>query len=244
MNALLHHVQGSERRRRRVAARHRPPAGQGHVRRDGRRQERQGPRGAGAAVRGARGREGIRRARLGRRAGGPADRPADRTRSEQPAEDVVARPPRAIGGDAHHEGASPPRRHAVPRRHPTGRTHQIRVHLSAIGHAIVGDATYGGARARVAADLRPVLSLDRPFLHATARVQAPIDGRPMQWEAPLAPDLQHVLDELEALQRDVPMRASAGLHGSCVGPSAEPREQLLRSERRHRLNGRRAARRG
>ena len=33
----------------------------------------------------------------------------------------------------------------------TGRTHQIRVHLSAIGHPIVGDATYGGVRARVAA---------------------------------------------------------------------------------------------
>ena len=46
----------------------------------------------------------------------------------------------------------------------TGRTHQIRVHLSAIGHPIVGDATYGGVKARVAQDLRPVLRLDRPFL--------------------------------------------------------------------------------
>jgi 23S rRNA pseudouridine1911/1915/1917 synthase len=87
----------------------------------------------------------------------------------------------------------------------TGRTHQIRVHLSAIGHAIVGDATYGGARARVAADLRPVLSLDRPFLHAyKLALKHPVDGRPMQWEAPLAPDLQRVLDELEALQGDSP----------------------------------------
>jgi 23S rRNA pseudouridine1911/1915/1917 synthase len=83
----------------------------------------------------------------------------------------------------------------------TGRTHQIRVHLSAISHAIVGDATYGGVRARVPADLRPVLSLDRPFLHACKLAfKHPIDGRPMQWEAALAPDLQRVLDELEALQ--------------------------------------------
>ena len=37
----------------------------------------------------------------------------------------------------------------------TGRTHQIRVHLSEIGHPIVGDAVYGGLRRRVAGDLRP-----------------------------------------------------------------------------------------
>ena len=48
----------------------------------------------------------------------------------------------------------------------TGRTHQIRVHLNAIGHPIVGDSLYGGVRRRVAGDLRAVLGLDRPFLHA------------------------------------------------------------------------------
>ena len=48
----------------------------------------------------------------------------------------------------------------------TGRTHQIRVHLSAIGHPIVGDALYGGVRRRVAGNLRAVTHLDRPFLHA------------------------------------------------------------------------------
>jgi 23S rRNA pseudouridine1911/1915/1917 synthase len=83
----------------------------------------------------------------------------------------------------------------------TGRTHQIRVHLSAIGHPIVGDATYGGTRRRVAADLLPVLRLERPFLHALRLTFThPRDGRRMQFEAPLASDLQSVLDELQLRQ--------------------------------------------
>ncbi len=68
----------------------------------------------------------------------------------------------------------------------TGRTHQIRVHLSEIGHPIVGDAVYGGLRRRVPGDLRPVLGLDRPFLHAGRLVfHHPSDGRKMEFEAPL-----------------------------------------------------------
>jgi 23S rRNA pseudouridine1911/1915/1917 synthase len=77
----------------------------------------------------------------------------------------------------------------------TGRTHQIRVHLSAIGHPIVGDAVYGGLRRRVSGDLRPVLALDRPFLHAGRLVfHHPADGRKMEFEAPLPHDLQTVLN--------------------------------------------------
>jgi 23S rRNA pseudouridine1911/1915/1917 synthase len=79
----------------------------------------------------------------------------------------------------------------------TGRTHQIRVHLSAIGHPIVGDAVYGGLRRRVPGDLRPVLALDRPFLHAGRLVfHHPADGRKMEFEAPLPRDLQTVLDHI------------------------------------------------
>ena len=79
----------------------------------------------------------------------------------------------------------------------TGRTHQIRVHLSAIGHPIVGDALYGGVHRRVAGDLRAVTHLDRPFLHAAHLVfQHPEDGRKMDFTSAMPGDLQKVLDEL------------------------------------------------
>jgi 23S rRNA pseudouridine1911/1915/1917 synthase len=85
----------------------------------------------------------------------------------------------------------------------TGRTHQIRVHLSAIGHPVVGDALYGGVRRRVAGDIRAVLRLERPFLHAARLAFAhPGDGRTMYFESALPPDLQSVLDELMPADED------------------------------------------
>jgi 23S rRNA pseudouridine1911/1915/1917 synthase len=79
----------------------------------------------------------------------------------------------------------------------TGRTHQIRVHLSAIGHPIVGDSTYGGHHRRVAGDIRAVQRLERPFLHAARLVFThPRDGRRMEFISPLPDDLQSVLDDL------------------------------------------------
>jgi 23S rRNA pseudouridine1911/1915/1917 synthase len=79
----------------------------------------------------------------------------------------------------------------------TGRTHQIRVHLSAIGHPIVGDALYGGVRRRVPGDIRAVQRLERPFLHAARLVfKHPRDERRMEFIAPLPDDLQDVLDDL------------------------------------------------
>jgi 23S rRNA pseudouridine1911/1915/1917 synthase len=79
----------------------------------------------------------------------------------------------------------------------TGRTHQIRVHLSAIGHPIVGDPTYGGVRRHLPAPLRALASLDRPFLHAAhLALHHPADRRRMAFTAPLPPDLQRVLDAL------------------------------------------------
>ncbi len=71
----------------------------------------------------------------------------------------------------------------------TGRTHQIRVHLAAIGHPVVGDAPYGGAR--------PALPMRRPFLHAAALEFAhPVSGDPMAFDSPLPLDLATVVEEL------------------------------------------------
>lgn len=79
----------------------------------------------------------------------------------------------------------------------TGRTHQIRVHLSEIGHPVVGDHTYGGVRRHIAADLRALLRLERPFLHAhRLTFKHPADGRRLEFTAPLPQDLQTVLDEI------------------------------------------------
>jgi 23S rRNA pseudouridine1911/1915/1917 synthase len=79
----------------------------------------------------------------------------------------------------------------------TGRTHQIRVHLSAIGHPIVGDPLYGGVHRRVPGDLRAVTHLDRPFLHAARLAFThPSDERRMEFTSTLPDDLQRVLDEL------------------------------------------------
>jgi 23S rRNA pseudouridine1911/1915/1917 synthase len=73
----------------------------------------------------------------------------------------------------------------------TGRTHQIRVHLSAIGHPIVGDATYGGSR--------EAIPLDRPFLHASELAfDQPATGERLTFSDPLPPELAAVLDRLHA----------------------------------------------
>ena len=68
----------------------------------------------------------------------------------------------------------------------TGRTHQIRVHLRAIGHPVVGDRAYDGSR--------PGLDLARPFLHACAlRFAHPVTGERLELESDLPDDLSAVL---------------------------------------------------
>jgi 23S rRNA pseudouridine1911/1915/1917 synthase len=80
----------------------------------------------------------------------------------------------------------------------TGRTHQIRVHLSAIGHPIVGDQTYGGVHRRVPDNLRAVQRLERPFLHAGRLCFThPGDGRRVEFDSPLPPELETVLEDIE-----------------------------------------------
>jgi 23S rRNA pseudouridine1911/1915/1917 synthase len=71
----------------------------------------------------------------------------------------------------------------------TGRTHQIRVHLKAIGHPVVGDPVYGSG-----STIRGV-TLNRQFLHSyQLKFTHPITGAPLELEADLPDDLQRVLD--------------------------------------------------
>jgi len=79
----------------------------------------------------------------------------------------------------------------------TGRTHQIRVHLAAIGHPIAGDPVYGTGTSR-----RGPEALERLFLHAwRLELTSPSSGRLIRAEAPLPPDLEQVLGGLRAPSR-------------------------------------------
>jgi 23S rRNA pseudouridine1911/1915/1917 synthase len=80
----------------------------------------------------------------------------------------------------------------------TGRTHQIRVHLNAIGHPIVGDSLYGGVHRRVPHQLRAVQRLARPFLHAERLAFThPRSGEYLEFTTPLPGDLREVLIDVE-----------------------------------------------
>ncbi|MDG1266086.1 MAG: RluA family pseudouridine synthase [Ilumatobacter sp.] len=72
----------------------------------------------------------------------------------------------------------------------TGRTHQIRVHLSSINHPLLGDPTYG--------QRKPTLGLARPFLHAAQlQFNHPETRERVTFHSPLASDLQAWLDNAE-----------------------------------------------
>jgi 23S rRNA pseudouridine1911/1915/1917 synthase len=77
----------------------------------------------------------------------------------------------------------------------TGRTHQIRVHLAAIGHPLVGDGAYRG--------IRDSLPLQRPFLHARVLgFDHPATGERVTFEEPLPADLTDVLAQLGPADAD------------------------------------------
>ena len=87
----------------------------------------------------------------------------------------------------------------------TGRTHQIRVHLDAIGHPVAGDPVVGTGTARKGprpAGVRP--PLQRLFLHAwRLQLTSPSDGHLIRAEAPLPPELEVVLDGLRGAASDL-----------------------------------------
>ncbi|APE44076.1 RNA pseudouridine synthase [Sulfitobacter alexandrii] len=89
----------------------------------------------------------------------------------------------------------------------TGRTHQIRVHMTHAGHALVGDQTYGGKRKLPKAALpEPVAEAVRAFprqaLHAAVLgFVHPVSGAPLRFEAPLPPDMADLLERLGTVQQ-------------------------------------------
>lgn len=84
----------------------------------------------------------------------------------------------------------------VELRPRTGRTHQLRVHLAAIGHPIVGDPVYGRKKSWSADN--PVAALRRQFLHAKSLEFSLPEGSRQRFEAELPADLQAILDDLRA----------------------------------------------
>jgi 23S rRNA pseudouridine1911/1915/1917 synthase len=79
----------------------------------------------------------------------------------------------------------------------TGRTHQIRVHLAAMGHPIVGDRVYGGARKHPLA-----AQAGRQMLHAqTLAFDHPRTHNRLEFEAPLPQDMAAVVRWLESQRR-------------------------------------------
>lgn len=77
----------------------------------------------------------------------------------------------------------------------TGRTHQIRVHLSFIGHPILGDPLYGGRRPQGP-------KAPRTMLHAwRLKFRHPLKDEVLAFEAPLPPDFKALLEELRSCER-------------------------------------------
>jgi 23S rRNA pseudouridine1911/1915/1917 synthase len=87
----------------------------------------------------------------------------------------------------------------------TGRTHQIRVHMAAIGHPLLGDPTYGRATPARLEALPPkakavLAGFKRQALHAwLLGFKHPVNGQALHWESPLPPDLQALVSSLESI---------------------------------------------
>ena len=84
----------------------------------------------------------------------------------------------------------------------TGRTHQIRVHLSYVGHSLIGDPMYGGRvrfPKKASEELKDaLLNFKRQALHSKKlSLTHPISGESMSWKAPLPDDMLRLLEVLK-----------------------------------------------
>ena len=117
----------------------------------------------------------------------------------------------------------------------TGRTHQIRVHLAAIGHPVCGDPQYGTPGQ---------LGLDRQFLHAARLAfEHPVTGAAVDVSSPLPDDLLAALSEAERDEGKLgmsdpcaPEKAGSGCASGSTranrGPGGQPRRSRLPDARR------------
>ncbi|UAW99079.1 23S rRNA pseudouridine(1911/1915/1917) synthase RluD [Halopseudomonas nanhaiensis] len=129
-------------------------------------------------------------------AGGKVDQPIARHGSNRQKMAVVAGGKDAV---SHYRVISRFRAHThVKVKLETGRTHQIRVHMSHINFPLVGDQTYGG-RLRIPPGasqslIRMLREFPRQALHARRlELEHPDDGRAMRWESPLPEDMRQLL---------------------------------------------------
>jgi 23S rRNA pseudouridine1911/1915/1917 synthase len=104
----------------------------------------------------------------------------------------------------------------------TGRTHQIRVHLTAVGHPVAGDPLYGTGTSK-----RGPEGLGRLFLHSwRIELHSPSDGHIIRAVAPMPPELESVIESLRA--------AGAGQVGPAagIGGSSEVTQSVAPVEKR------------
>jgi 23S rRNA pseudouridine1911/1915/1917 synthase len=133
-------------------------------------------------------------------AGGTIDEPIGRDSKDRVKQSVSANGKEAV---THYRAIDRFKSHThVKAILETGRTHQIRVHLSHAGYPLIGDPMYGG-RVRFPKKANEVLketllNLKRQALHSKKlTLSHPISGKLMSWKAPLPKDMQSLLDVLK-----------------------------------------------
>lgn len=132
-------------------------------------------------------------------AGGSVNEPISRHSTQRT---MMAVNPMGKPATTHYRVAERFRAHTRLRlRLETGRTHQIRVHMSHINHALVGDPVYGGRLRPVRNASKELSDFLRTFrrqaLHATMlRLIHPITGEEMEWHSPIPADMVELIDVL------------------------------------------------